>query len=136
MSRFTSFTRTITLALLLLALLGSTPVLATNQPDDEETGPAYTFVTKEPVAHNLAAVHAAIRYPSILSEMRVEGNVYMRVLVGTDGKPVRIEFADHAHPLFHEAVRKAAKQLQFSPGQLEGQAVNTWVTIPFRFRLL
>lgn len=102
MSRFNFTPRLSALALSVFVLVSSASA-TTILPEEDSTGPVYTFVTAKPVAQNLAEVCSAIRYPDILTEMRLEGTVFLRVLVYTEGKPARFEFTDHAHPLFQEA---------------------------------
>lgn len=117
-----------TFILLAVASIGTVTAKPASSGDDDAR---YT----KPVAQNLDAIRAQVRYPAALTEARLEGTVLLRVLVDANGQPQQFEFADQAHPLFRKAALNAAESLRFTPGKVQDQQVDTWVVIPFRFRL-
>lgn len=58
------------------------------------------------------------------------------MLVNKEGLPKNLSIHS-ATPagVFDEAALKAAKRWRFQPGKYKGQAVDTWVLLPFVFEL-
>jgi protein TonB len=75
-------------------------------------------------------------YPYGAKRNRVEGEVVVRMLVTSKGVPTNlsIESATPAN-VFEKAALSAAKRWKFRPGRYKGQAVDTWVLLPFNFEL-
>lgn len=77
------------------------------------------------------------RYPQILRDAGVEGDVLVQFVVGKDGRvdpaSIRVLKADHA--LFEESVRAALPAMQFEPAKVEGRAVAQLIQQPFVFAL-
>lgn len=73
-------------------------------------------------------------YPAVAQAAGFEGNVRVRVLVGTDGRVLRAEIEKSA-PLFDDAALAAAWQWVFTPAKSNGHAVKAWVWRPVEFRL-
>jgi protein TonB len=66
----------------------------------------------------------------------VEGSVRVKLLVRRDGTigPVEILSADPPG-VFEDAVRRAVRNWRFEPGQIAGEAVDTWVVTTVSFRM-
>jgi periplasmic protein TonB len=76
------------------------------------------------------------RYPPQALRRREEGEVILRVLVGTDGKPVQIEIEKSSRSrLLDRAAIDAVQEWLFNPGVRNGQPVQGWVLVPISFRL-
>lgn len=75
-------------------------------------------------------------YPYGAKRNHVEGEVVVRMLVTTLGEPTNLSIHS-ASPkgVFEKAALGAAKRWKFRPGQYKGQAVDTWVLLPFNFEL-
>lgn len=75
-------------------------------------------------------------YPYGAKRNRIEGEVVVRMLVTSDGKPTNISIHS-ATPsgVFEKAALNAAKRWRFRAGRYKGQAVDTWVLLPFNFKL-
>ncbi len=91
-------------------------------------------VDKVPECINFAQVQSSVKYPRIAAESNLEGKVTARVLVGTDGKIIRIGTLTGPE-LFYDEVREKAMNLEFTSGLLGNKPVNVWVTVPFNFKL-
>jgi len=73
-------------------------------------------------------------FPAFARRCRLQGTVLARVLVDTTGAVVRVGRIE-GNAVFHEAVRQAAKQWEFTPARQGRLAVKSWVTVPFSFEL-
>lgn len=73
-------------------------------------------------------------YPPIAKAARAEGPVTVQIVVGESGA-VESAKATAGHPLLQQAAVDAAKEWQFSPTKLSGNAVKVSGTISFVFAL-
>lgn len=75
-------------------------------------------------------------YPAHAETQNIEGEVHVRLLVGTNGRVERVEVLK-AHPagIFETAARRAVLQWRFKPSQFRGQPVRTWVRQRIAFQL-
>jgi protein TonB len=73
-------------------------------------------------------------YPRAAQEARVQGTVFVRALVGTDGS---IETAEvlKGPDLLHEAAINAALATKFTPAKQNDMPVKCWVQMRFNFEL-
>ncbi len=75
-------------------------------------------------------------YPERAKQREIEGNVLVSVLIGTDGRIKNFQVLESNPPgVFDAAVEAALRQWTFEPARYRGNAVKTWVNIPFPFRL-
>jgi protein TonB len=91
-------------------------------------------VDKAPSALNLAAIRGSMVYPQSARDMGIEGRVIARVLVGKNGSVERIGSLN-GPSVFHSEVRNKIMSLKFTPAVAQGQAVRSWVSVPFNFKL-
>ncbi len=73
-------------------------------------------------------------YPYIALRAKIEGKVWIRVLVDEEGRVERLGKIV-GHPAFHESAATAVKEWRFRPALQGGQPARTWVRVPFRFEL-
>jgi TonB family protein len=98
-------------------------------------------LSADPVAHQTDAP----RYPAEALRARQAGEVVLRVLVGTDGRPrdVLVESSRKAGPepdttpadIFEQPAIDTARQWLFQPAVRDGKPVEHWVLVPISFRL-
>jgi len=81
-----------------------------------------------------AVLKVVPEYPAIARQAGMEGEVLVRMLVGTDGRVLRAE-VQKGSALFDEEALKAARQWTFTPALTDGKPVMVWVRVPFNFRL-
>ena len=75
-------------------------------------------------------------YPPGQLRLEREGEVSVRVLVGTDGLVKRIELIDSPHKDFWDATRKQAlKKWRFSPATRDGKPFESWINLKVRFEI-
>ncbi|HET9786536.1 MAG TPA: TonB family protein, partial [Pyrinomonadaceae bacterium] len=72
------------------------------------------------------------RYPSTALAIRAEGKVSVRVLINERGRVVSAS-AVSGHPLLRNAAEAAARQAEFSPTLLSGEAVKVSGVIVYNF---
>jgi protein TonB len=73
-------------------------------------------------------------YPELAREAGIEGEVLVRVLVGTDGFVHAVELAKGVLGL-DDAALAAARTAVFRPAEQQGRAVAAWMVIPIEFSL-
>ena len=73
-------------------------------------------------------------YPRGLLKQEIEGNVTIKVLIGTDGRVRQANVIRATHPDFGAATEKQAlKSWRFKPATRDGKAVEDWQTLTVRF---
>jgi TonB family protein len=73
-------------------------------------------------------------YPKKARRRHIEGNVKLRVVVGTDGS-VRSVSPLGGPPLLIAAAMDATRQFRYKPAQLNGQPIQSIQTIDISFKL-
>ncbi len=75
-------------------------------------------------------------YPTAMQRMNIEGAVTVRVLVGVDGRPLRIEAVKVDQDAFFAATRDwAMKNWRFKPATRDGEPFQEWRTMTVRFEM-
>lgn len=77
----------------------------------------------------------APQYPDIARRAGLEGSVYVKVLVGSDGRVRSAEVVKSTNELFNDAALESAQRWTFTPALMANRTVSVWMTLPFRFRL-
>lgn len=78
---------------------------------------------------------AAPAFPEAARRAGIQGSVYVKVLVDTDGK-VRQASVVKGPEIFHKSALDAAYHFVFTPALQNERPVKVWVTIPLEFRLV
>ena len=91
----------------------------------------YIAVEKDPVLVKMVKPE----YPDLARRAQVEGTVYVKVIVGKDGRTRKPQIVKSDADIFNEPAMTAALQCLFTPALMNSGPVAVWVTIPFRFRL-
>ncbi|MEO9913634.1 TonB family protein [Parasphingorhabdus sp.] len=82
------------------------------------------------------ASHFQPAYPTGQLRLEREGEVSVRVLVGTDGRVKNIELIDSPHADFWTATRKQAlSKWRFTPATSDGKPIESWMTLKVRFEI-
>ena len=75
-------------------------------------------------------------YPYGAKRNHIEGKVVVQMLVTSKGQPVNLTIHSSTPAgVFDKTALNAAKRWKFQPGTYKGQAVDTWVLLPFNFEL-
>jgi TonB family protein len=76
-------------------------------------------------------------YPKDAKEGNIEGSVYLTVLLSKEGtvKKAVVQSRKDGSLSMEKAAFDAVMQFTFTPARIKKQPVETWVSIPFRFKL-
>lgn len=76
-------------------------------------------------------------YPESAIKNHEQGTVILMVLVGTDGKPLKVEVdpATQATPDLINAASNAAMQWHFNPAMKNGKPIESYAKVPVNFSL-
>lgn len=91
-------------------------------------------VEHAPECTNLSQVKSRLIYPNLAVETGIEGRVSVKVLVGEDGKVIKVGSVS-GNEIFYDEVKDKALSLEFTPGLQNNKPVKVWVTVPFTFKL-
>lgn len=108
----------------------NTRVEVPKEPDPYE----FVAVEREP-SLDMNELRRRLEYPELARRAGIQGKVYIRVLVGTDGKPKRYIVEHSDNELLTESAVKAVMSMTFTPAIQNGQPIAVWVSIPIDFRL-
>ncbi len=97
--------------------------------------PYFEFQVEKPVVQ--APGSSAPRYPDILRQAGVEGEVLAQFVVDTLGKAEAGSFKvlKSSHDLFAQSVRSALPSMRFIPAEVGGRKVKQLVQQPFAFAI-
>jgi TonB family protein len=101
----------------------------TSRPDRMPVVPPsdYTVAESQPVPLKM------VRPELPDSRKTVKGTVWVKCLIGTDGRVKKAEVMKADSETLIEPALRAAKEWLFTPAKLNGKPVETWAAIPFRF---
>lgn len=75
-------------------------------------------------------------YPALARRMHEQGRVLIRVLVGADGMPERVELkTSSGYPRLDQSALETIKNWRFVPARQGAQKVAAWVVVPIAFTL-
>jgi protein TonB len=109
------------------------------KPDDNKV---FTSVEQMPVYPGgegalLADIHKNLVYPPVAAENGVEGKVTVSFVVTKNGSIGEVKVARGKDPDLDKEAQRAVRALKkkFTPGKMNGHAVNVWYHVPITFRL-
>lgn len=109
-----------------------TPGIAAADARQQEKAPADSvFVDVQPTIKKKAEPV----YPKLAMAAGIEGKVYVRLWVDTDGKVHDIKVIKSDNDVLNQATIDAARQFEFVPATVGGKPVSMWVTVPFKFKI-
>lgn len=123
----------------LIAVACETPRPEPVAPLSPAGGPAASEgVSEETVKPVLLSGSKTPKYPELLRQAGVEGEVLVSFDVDEDGQPdvATIKVIQSTHELFSVAVREALPDMRFRPAERDGRKVKLTVQEPFTFTLV
>lgn len=108
-------------------------------PDEDEELPIFIAYDEAPkIIGGLAAVQKHLKYPKLAQTAGVEGIVFVKVLVGVDGRSERVEIikAKPTNIGFEESAIEAIKKIKWVPAKQRDRKIRVWVSIPVQFKLI
>lgn len=112
------------------------PPAAPNEDDDLQIFVAYDEPPE--IIGGLAALQKHLRYPRLAQAAGVEGLVFLKVLVGTNGATEKAEIlkAKPANMGFEESALRAIEKVKWHPAKQRDRNIRVWVSIPVQFKLI
>ncbi|EGI77875.1 energy transducer TonB [Hylemonella gracilis] len=108
-----------------------TPVVA-----QQSAAPPPPQRTQQPTVDASYLYNKHPAYPDISRRMNEQGQVLVRVLVGTKGEVLRAELGKSSgYPRLDRTAVAAVRGWRFLPGQRDGQAEAMWFNVPINFVL-
>lgn len=101
------------------------------QSPDSSDPPDYIAGVEQPVP----TVKIDAEYPADAQDRHIEGVVWVKALLQTDGTIKKAVVVKTDNAIFNAPSIKAMLQWKFTPAILHGKPVNIWVVEPFRFKL-
>ena len=97
--------------------------------------PYFEFQVEKPVVP--APGSAQPRYPDMLRQAGVEGEVLAQFVVDTTGRaePGSLKILKSSHDMFVQSVKNALPQMKFIPAEVGGRKVKQLVQQPFSFSI-
>ncbi len=90
---------------------------------------------KEPQI-DLGRLTKLVEYPELARKASAEGVVVVRVFINSEGDATKVTVEHSDNSLLNEAAINAVKKYgKMHPAYLDGKPVESWVSIPIRFRL-
>lgn len=80
----------------------------------------------------------ALRYPEMARIAGIEGKVFVRVLIGEDGRAMKANVVKRSPSdctMFDKEAVRIAMETKYTAGVQNGRKVRVWMTIPVRFTL-
>ncbi len=111
------------------------------KPEPVDDNKVFDVVEQNPVfpggeAALLRYVAEHIRYPAMAQENNIQGRVVVQFVVTKTGAVGQVKVVRSKDPdLDKEAVRVVKSLPKFTPGKMNGHAVNVWYTLPINFKL-
>lgn len=113
------------------------PTPMSEPPPTAPAGPAADIapVDTAPTPLGYATRHA-VPYPALAKRRGEQGTVLLRVLIGSDGVPQRVEIErSSGSATLDRAAREAVQTWRFTPGTRNGVPYVAWGLVPIAFRL-
>lgn len=109
--------------------------------EEQEEAPVFFIVEDMPeFPGGDAALHkylaTSVDYPVIAQENGIQGRVYVKFVINTDGSVTEVQIARGVDPsLDKEAIRVVKSMPKWKPGKQRGKAVRVSYTVPINFVL-
>ncbi len=78
---------------------------------------------------------APVSYPELAKSARIEGNVYLKVLVDKDGKAKKAVVFKSDAEVFNETAIQSAMKSSYVAATNDGHPVASWMVVPYSFKL-
>ncbi len=86
----------------------------------------------------MAALSRELKYPKVAQRAGVEGMVFVKVLVGLDGRTERAEVikSKPENMGFEKSAVEAIQKVKWEPAKQRDRKIRVWVSIPVQFKLV
>lgn len=81
-------------------------------------------------------ISSKVRYPKICVDSAIQGKVFLRFIVETDGNISNIQVLKSPHPLLSISAMEAVQGVgKFKPGMQNGKPARVWYNVPVSFKI-
>lgn len=105
------------------------PAVKTVQPVEKKPEPTIVYEERLPQVKKIEQP----RFPDAARQLRINGEVTVRVQISTEGKPLQAKIVKSTNVVFNDPVIEVVMKGEYIPGTMSSGPVTTWITIPFRF---
>lgn len=98
------------------------------EPDPDAFNPDLQLPT-----FDLTELQSRVKYPEILRNNGIEGQVVLKVLVDKTGHASKVQIVKSDNEQFSKAAEDAVSKTVFTPGIQNGTPVPAWLTFPVKF---
>ena len=105
----------------------------------EEDDMIFVAYDKAPeIIGGFAELQRHLKYPRLAAHANLEGRVFVKVLVGVDGRSEKTEIikAMPKNAGFEESAMNALRKVKWKPAQQRDKKVRVWISFPVMFKLL
>jgi len=105
----------------------------------EEDDLIFVAYDKAPeIIGGFAALQRHLKYPQLAARADLEGKVFVKVLVGVDGRTEKTEIimAKPRNAGFEESAMDALRKVKWKPALQRDKRVRVWISFPVTFKLL
>ncbi len=74
-------------------------------------------------------------YPDRAMNEKIEGTVFLKILVNSEGTVEDVKILQSDNPLFNQSAVDAAKHAKFEPAISKGKQIKDWIIVPVSFEL-
>jgi periplasmic protein TonB len=109
--------------------------------DEIEESEPFTFVEEPPMFPGgnsalLKFIAENTIYPAEALENGIQGKVFIKFAVSSDGSVKRLEIMRSVHPLLDEEAKRVVSTLpKWKPGRQNGKPVPVWFSVPVTFEI-
>ncbi len=117
------------------------PILSTPEEDDVDEDKIFAIVEEQPEFPGgnralYAYIHSNVRYPVLAQENGIQGRVFVKFVVDTDGSVSNVEVTRGVDAsLDKEALRVIKSLPKFKPGKQRGRPVRVFFNASINFQL-
>ena len=107
-------------------------------PDDDMEQIFVAYDEPPTIVGGFQSLTRDLKYPRIAQSAGVEGVVFIKVLVGTNGLTEKAEVmkVDPVGMGFEESALEAVQKVKWNPAKQRDRKIRVWISIPVQFRLV
>ncbi len=107
-------------------------------PPDEDDMIFVAYDKAPEIIGGFAALQRHLKYPRLAAHADLEGKVFVKVLVGVDGRAEKTEIimAKPRNAGFEESAMNALRNVKWRPAQQRDKKVRVWISFPVTFKLI
>jgi protein TonB len=119
--------------------LDLTDIPAPPPPPVDDEMPIFVAYDEPPlIIGGLQSLMTHLRYPRLAQAASVEGIVYVKILVGSDGSTEKVEIIKStvSGMGFEDSAIDALNKVKWQPAKQRDRNIRVWVSMPVQFKLM